>query len=66
MRFDLMSHRAEHEHPEVAERTKMVQEAQKWAMLETIDQAWRQHMLNLDSLKEGIGLRGFWTKKSAH
>ena len=23
-------------------------------MLETIDQSWKQHMLNLDHLKEGI------------
>ena len=28
-------------------------------MLETIDQAWKQHMLNLDHLKEGIHLRGY-------
>ena len=32
-------------------------------MLETIDSAWRQHMLNLDHLKEGIGLRG-WGQKN--
>ena len=32
-------------------------------MLETIDQAWKNHMLNLDSLKEGIGLRG-WGQKN--
>ena len=32
-------------------------------MLETIDQAWKQHMLNLDNLKEGIGLRG-WGQKN--
>ena len=35
----------------------MIREAQKWIMLEAIDQAWKQHMLNLDNLKEGIGLR---------
>ncbi|HTM05851.1 MAG TPA: preprotein translocase subunit SecA [Patescibacteria group bacterium] len=37
--------------------------AEKWLMLETIDQAWKQHMLNLDHLKEGIGLRG-WGQKN--
>ena len=42
---------------------KMIQEAEKWLMLETIDQAWKQHMLNLDNLKEGIGLRG-WGQKN--
>jgi len=31
--------------------------AEKWVMLEAIDKAWKQHMLNLDHLKEGIGLR---------
>lgn len=44
-------------------RTRMLQEAQKWLMLEAIDQAWKQHMLNLDSLKEGIHLRG-WGQKN--
>ncbi|MEX0940250.1 MAG: preprotein translocase subunit SecA [Candidatus Babeliales bacterium] len=41
----------------------MIQDAEKWLMLETIDQAWKQHMLNLDHLKEGIGLRG-WGQKN--
>ena len=40
----------------------MLQEAQKWLMLNAIDQAWKQHMLNLDHLKEGIGLRGMGQK----
>jgi preprotein translocase subunit SecA len=44
-------------------RTRMLQEAQKWLMLEAIDQAWKQHMLNLDNLKEGIHLRG-WGQKN--
>ena len=37
--------------------SKAVQEAERWLLLETIDSAWKQHMLNLDHLKEGIGLR---------
>lgn len=40
----------------------VVQDAEKWLMLETIDQAWKQHMLNIDHLKEGIGLRGYAQK----
>ena len=44
-------------------RPEMVQSAEKWLLLETIDQAWKQHMLNLDHLKEGIGLRG-WGQKN--
>jgi preprotein translocase subunit SecA len=41
----------------------IVKTAEKWLVLETIDSAWRQHMLNLDHLKEGIGLRG-WGQKN--
>lgn len=40
----------------------VIQNAEKWLMLEVIDQAWKQHMLNLDNLKEGIGLRGWGNK----
>lgn len=40
-----------------------IKDAEKWIMLETIDQAWKQHMINVDHLKEGIGLRG-WGQKN--
>ena len=40
-----------------------IQEAEKWIMLETIDYSWKQHMINLEHLKEGIGLRG-WGQKN--
>ncbi len=43
--------------------SEVVQQAEKWLVLETIDQAWKQHMVNLDHLKEGIGLRG-WGQKT--
>ena len=36
---------------------------EKWLLLSTIDQAWKQHMLNLDHLKEGINLRS-WGQKN--
>ncbi|OGB86546.1 preprotein translocase subunit SecA [candidate division TM6 bacterium RIFCSPHIGHO2_12_FULL_38_8] len=42
---------------------EQIQDAEKWIMLETIDQAWKQHMINIDHLKEGIGLRG-WGQKN--
>lgn len=45
------------------QKEEVVRQAEKWLMLETIDQAWKQHMLNLDHLKEGIGLRG-WGQKN--
>ena len=37
--------------------------AEKWLVLESIDEAWKQHMLHLDALKEGINLRG-WGQKN--
>ncbi len=40
-----------------------ISEAEKWVMLETVDHAWKQHMLNLDHLKEGINLRS-WGQKN--
>jgi preprotein translocase subunit SecA len=47
-------------------RAKFEQEqiavAEKWIMLETVDKAWKQHMLNIDHLKEGIGYRGYAQK----
>jgi preprotein translocase subunit SecA len=41
---------------------EVIHNAEKWLMLETIDQAWKQHMLNLDHLKEGINLRSYSQK----
>ena len=46
-----------------ASQPEILHSAIKWLMLETIDQAWKQHMYNLDHLKEGIGLRG-WGQKN--
>lgn len=40
-----------------------VKEAERWIMLEMIDQAWKQHMLNIDHLKEGISYRS-WGQKN--
>lgn len=40
-----------------------IQHAEKWLLLDVIDGAWKQHMFNLDHLKEGIGLRG-WGQKN--
>lgn len=45
------------------ESKELMHQAEKWLMLETIDQAWKQHMVNIDHLKEGIGLRG-WGQKN--
>lgn len=45
------------------EQKQRMQQAQKWIVLEAIDHAWKQHMLNLDHLKEGINLRS-WGQKN--
>ncbi|MFA6527850.1 MAG: preprotein translocase subunit SecA [Candidatus Babeliales bacterium] len=37
----------------------IVNEAEKWVLLETVDHAWKLHLQNIDHLKEGIGLRGY-------
>lgn len=44
------------------QNAEIIKNAEKWLMLETIDQAWKQHMLNLDHLKEGISLRSYSQK----
>ncbi len=45
-----------------SEHFDKIRQAHKWIMLETIDHSWKQHMLNLSHLEEGIGLRGFGQK----
>lgn len=40
----------------------VVEEAEKWILLETVDHAWKLHLQNIDHLKEGIGLRGYGQK----
>ncbi len=41
---------------------EIIDEAEKWVLLETVDQAWKIHLQNIDHLKEGIGLRGYGQK----
>ncbi|MDR0356082.1 MAG: preprotein translocase subunit SecA [Deltaproteobacteria bacterium] len=33
-----------------------------WLMLQSLDNQWKDHLLNMDRLKEGIGLRGYAQK----
>src|SRR4029079_2454781 len=35
---------------------------EKYILLQVIDQQWKDHLLNVDHLKEGIGLRGYGQK----
>lgn len=41
---------------------QMRDEAEKWVLLNIIDYAWKNHLQNLDHLREGIGLRGYGQK----
>jgi preprotein translocase subunit SecA len=45
------------------QKEEVIHDAEKWLILETVDQAWKQHMINIDHLKEGIGLRS-WGQKN--
>jgi preprotein translocase subunit SecA len=45
------------------QKEEVIRDAEKWLILETVDQAWKQHMINIDHLKEGIGLRS-WGQKN--
>jgi preprotein translocase subunit SecA len=38
---------------------------ERWVALQVIDKHWKDHLLAMDHLKEGIGLRGYGQKKSA-
>ena len=38
---------------------EMWPDMQKWVMLKHVDHQWKDHLLGMDHLKEGIGLRGY-------
>ncbi len=40
----------------------MLRQLEKLIMLQTIDSLWKDHLLNMDHLKEGVGLRGYGQK----
>ncbi|HMB30752.1 MAG TPA: preprotein translocase subunit SecA [Desulfohalobiaceae bacterium] len=42
------------------------QEILRFFLLESLDRYWNEHLLNLDHLKEGIGLRGYGQKDPRH
>jgi preprotein translocase subunit SecA len=41
---------------------EMMRQAERVIMLNVIDQQWKDHLLSMDHLKEGIGLRGYGQK----
>jgi len=54
--------RAAHAQREEAYTPPIMQQLEKFVLLQTIDQLWKEHLLNMDHLKEGIGLRGYAQK----
>jgi preprotein translocase subunit SecA len=42
------------------------QEILRFFLLESLDRYWKEHLLNMDHLKEGIGLRGYGQKDPRH
>jgi preprotein translocase subunit SecA len=37
----------------------VVRQLERWVLLQAIDHHWKDHLLGMDHLKEGIGLRGY-------
>jgi preprotein translocase subunit SecA len=37
----------------------VMRDLESYVMLQTVDSLWKDHLLNMDHLKEGIGLRGY-------
>jgi len=37
----------------------VVRQLERWVLLQAIDHHWKDHLLSMDHLKEGIGLRGY-------
>ncbi|HSP99132.1 MAG TPA: SEC-C metal-binding domain-containing protein, partial [Candidatus Dormibacteraeota bacterium] len=54
--------RAAHAQRETNFTPPVMRQLEKFVLLQTIDQLWKEHLLNMDHLKEGIGLRGYAQK----
>lgn len=48
---------------EEEKRIALILDFQKWFILETLDHHWRQHIVNLEHIREGISLRS-WGQKA--
>ena len=51
--------RAVYEEREQAFGPPVMRQSEKLVMLQTLDSLWKDHLLAMDHLKEGIGLRGY-------
>jgi preprotein translocase subunit SecA len=41
---------------------ELMRQTERWIMLQAIDDQWKDHLLSMDHLKDGIGLRGYGQK----
>ncbi len=41
---------------------EVMNDLERWIVLDVVDSLWKDHLLNMDHLKEGIGLRGYAQK----
>ncbi|MCL4402124.1 MAG: preprotein translocase subunit SecA [Acidobacteria bacterium] len=58
--FESLSHKYQEKEDLVG--ADRMREAERWVMLQVIDDQWKDHLLSMDHLKEGIGLRGYGQK----
>jgi preprotein translocase subunit SecA len=50
---------AAYEAKEAEVSSELMRELEKFIMLQAVDNQWKDHLLSMDHLKEGIGLRGY-------
>ncbi len=43
-----------------------MRQIERYVMLQTVDYLWKDHLLNMDHLREGIGLRGYAQRNPLH
>ncbi|MGC8493235.1 MAG: preprotein translocase subunit SecA [Syntrophobacteraceae bacterium] len=55
--FELVEKRYEERESEFSE--PIMRDLENFILLQTVDTLWKDHLLNMDYLKEGIGLRGY-------
>ncbi len=58
--FDLLERRYKEKEQSIGE--ELMRETERMIMLNVIDQQWKDNLLSMDHLKEGIGLRGYGQK----
>lgn len=58
-----------HEYYEQKEQdisSETMRQIERFVMLQTVDYLWKDHLLNMDHLREGIGLRGYAQRNPLH